>query len=653
MHIRFDNFEFDSDLGVFHESGIKINLQPKELAVLEVLFRRHGKLVTKEQLINSAWNGANTSDESIARCISIIKSRLRDASPGADLLIKTEYGRGYRFTGSVSFLSQRTQQGNAKQKKIRDIFSKDILHCDPDTTVLEAAHLLYANQKSSIIVNQHHQAIGIWTEADAMTLNLSDPLVFDKKISEVMHSPVITIQEWKPLSDAVLIMRNKNIRHLLVVDKSAKASGVISQTDLVKSHGVESFLTIKDVKSVDYIRPLVITENLQISEIVQRIRLQHTEVAIIRLPGRDMFTFTERDLMGLIANKQLSIYIIDFVNKPLVTVSEEMTLLAARQLMEIEQIRHLVVLDSKGGLLKILSLGDILKVIEYSYVKLLEEILEEKKHLISVKEEHIQMLTNAVQQTAGMILISNKFGEIEYVNKAFENISGYTLDEVKGLNPRILKSGENSHEVYHELWQTLLTGQTWKGELCNRAKSGACYWVLASITPIYNNTGELKHFVAVEEDITERIEMETKLKEFEQRFKDTADAYPVMFWESGTDGKVFYLNHFWVEFTGCELKELYGNGWARQIHPDDLKVYLDYFQQAMIERKAFVVDHRLKNAAGEYRWVMNSGQPRINDKGTFLGFIGYCIDITERKIRELVAQNSAHQEGLTGLTMAV
>lgn len=97
----FNGFHIDNDHGIFHE-GRKLTLYPKELAVLVLLVQRADDLVSKEELIETVWNGAPTSDESIARCISVIKSRLRAASPGTDALIKTEYGRGYRFVGKVS-----------------------------------------------------------------------------------------------------------------------------------------------------------------------------------------------------------------------------------------------------------------------------------------------------------------------------------------------------------------------------------------------------------------------------------------------------------------------------------------------------------------------------------------------------------------------
>lgn len=102
FHAIFGNFTIDSDLGVVYEGKGSLNYQPKELAALCLLVEHAGQLVTKEQLIEKVWEGKSASDESIARCISAIKAKLRETCRGADSLIKAEYGRGYRFTGSVT-----------------------------------------------------------------------------------------------------------------------------------------------------------------------------------------------------------------------------------------------------------------------------------------------------------------------------------------------------------------------------------------------------------------------------------------------------------------------------------------------------------------------------------------------------------------------
>ncbi len=157
---------------------------------------------------------------------------------------------------------------------------------------------------------ENQTPLGIWTEADALNLDLAEPEMFwISRICDVMSQPVITIVEDKPIADAVNLMLSKGIRHIAVVDKNGMASGIVTQSDIIYSHGVESFMTVKDVKSVAYQRPWVIRENLEISKIVNRMRLNHTDIVIIHLDQRPMFSFTEHDVINLIAENTIDLSI--------------------------------------------------------------------------------------------------------------------------------------------------------------------------------------------------------------------------------------------------------------------------------------------------------------------------------------------------------
>jgi len=123
----------------------------------------------------------------------------------------------------------------------------------------------------------------------------------------------------------------------------------------------------------------------------------------------------------------------------------------------------------------------------------------------------LKNLETAVDQSNECIIITDAKGQIEYVNKAFEWITGYQRDELVGSNPRILKSGLTQQSVYHELWDTLNQGKTWRGELLNQRKDGRVYTVYSIITPVYNEQGECTHYIAVEDDITERKADEQRL----------------------------------------------------------------------------------------------------------------------------------------------
>ena len=126
-------------------------------------------------------------------------------------------------------------------------------------------------------------------------------------------------------------------------------------------------------------------------------------------------------------------------------------------------------------------------------------------------EQEIHKLLQAVEQSPVSIVITSREGLIEYVNPRFTKVTGYTRDEAIGQNPRILQSGETPPETYQELWATLLGGNEWRGILRNRRKNGELFWEEASVSPIINERGEMTHFLAVKEDVTERIRVQQEL----------------------------------------------------------------------------------------------------------------------------------------------
>ena len=126
-------------------------------------------------------------------------------------------------------------------------------------------------------------------------------------------------------------------------------------------------------------------------------------------------------------------------------------------------------------------------------------------------EESLRKLSRAVEQSADTVVITDSHGVIEYVNPAFEALTGYTRDEARGQTPRILKSGEQGPEIYQEMWKTILAGNVFRGILVNRKKSGELYYVEESICPIRDAGGEITHFISNGRDLTERLRLEAQL----------------------------------------------------------------------------------------------------------------------------------------------
>lgn len=117
-------------------------------------------------------------------------------------------------------------------------------------------------------------------------------------------------------------------------------------------------------------------------------------------------------------------------------------------------------------------------------------------------ENELRTLSRAVKQSPASIVITDTAGAIEYVNPGFEQLTGYSFEEVKGKNPRVLKSGTTTPEEYKRLWDTITSGGEWRGEFRNKKKNGDIYWESASISPVTDEAGVITHFLAVKEDIT-------------------------------------------------------------------------------------------------------------------------------------------------------
>ena len=145
-----------------------------------------------------------------------------------------------------------------------------------------------------------------------------------------------------------------------------------------------------------------------------------------------------------------------------------------------------------------------------------EDVTEKRRN-----EAAVRKLSQAVEQSPSIVVITDRGGRIEYVNPKFTEVTGYGIEEVLGKNPRILKSGETPATEYKRLWETLAAGGEWRGEFHNRRKNGELYWESASLSALRDEAGRITHLLAVKEDISERKRLE---QEVETRNRELAHA---------------------------------------------------------------------------------------------------------------------------------
>ena len=176
-------------------------------------------------------------------------------------------------------------------------------------------------------------------------------------------------------------------------------------------------------------------------------------------------------------------------------------------------------------------------------------------------EDSLRKLSRTVDQAPLSIVMTDLSGVIEYANPYFTTVTGYSLEEVRGQNPRILKSGVTAPEVYAEMWRTLASGHVWRGELHNRKKNGDLYVELAVIAPVFDHTGRATHYVALKEDITDRTRIQLALRHSEERFRAIFEHAEVGMFETNPDGYITRGNRFLSTMLGYPLDQLIGRHW--------------------------------------------------------------------------------------------
>ncbi|HEV8245506.1 MAG TPA: PAS domain-containing sensor histidine kinase, partial [Polyangiaceae bacterium] len=242
------------------------------------------------------------------------------------------------------------------------------------------------------------------------------------------------------------------------------------------------------------------------------------------------------------------------------------------------------------------------------------------------------LLERLVETSADGLLVFDR--EYRYVlwNPAMEQISGLPAEKVLGalafdVFPFLLESAED------ELLREALAGRATsvKERPFYVSGSGRQGYYDAQYFPLRSQRGEIVAGIGIVRDVTEAKRARERIQETENRFKNMADAAPVLLWMSATDGLCTFFNQTWLDFTGRTLEQEWGVGWAEGIHFEDFQGCMDTYLAAFNRREIFEMEYRLRRHDGEFRWILDRGTPRYMPDGTFAGYIGSCIDITERK----------------------
>lgn len=250
------------------------------------------------------------------------------------------------------------------------------------------------------------------------------------------------------------------------------------------------------------------------------------------------------------------------------------------------------------------------------------------------------------------MLISDEQGVITQVNRQAERLLGYSVNELLGhsidiLTPNRFRDAHPTRRSQYAASPVVRSMGAGRAVMAQR-KDGSDVDVEISLSPI--QTAQGMFFASVLCDITERKHGEELLRASEAHFRRMADCSPMMIWITDALGEPTFVNKTWFDFTGLDpVQTLTYDDWINAIHPDDRKTCFKAYYQHSEMHSLITTEYRLQNANGDWCWILDKGMPLYDGRGTFTGYIGSAIDITERKVAEEQIKQLAFYDPLTQL----
>jgi PAS domain S-box-containing protein len=254
--------------------------------------------------------------------------------------------------------------------------------------------------------------------------------------------------------------------------------------------------------------------------------------------------------------------------------------------------------------------------------------ITDRKRTEQALQESKERFRHLFEQASDGIVLADMAGRYLDANRRTCQMLGYSHEELLAMKVTDILSPQDCRRLEH-IQAVLLDGRRHSGEWTLRKKDGGLLHVEVSA-----RLQSDKRWHAIVRDIAERKRAEAGLRESEAHFRMLADATPVLVWMAGTDRQVTWLNRSWLEYTGRNLDNELGDGWTTGIHPEDRTSCVDTFTVRFDRHEPFEMEYRLRKHDASYGWILSRGVPLLTSEGSFTGYLGASIDITDRKQAE-------------------
>ncbi|MET3999578.1 EAL domain-containing protein [Marinobacterium sp. MBR-109] len=397
--------------------------------------------------------------------------------------------------------------------KVAAICQAEIISIELGAPLSQAVASMARHHIGSVLVEDATRPVGLLTRSRAMQLVLQQSS--DSTLIEAgMLAPVLQVDANLSVDELGLEFISQSAAHAVVVGAAGQWVGIVSQSDIVNSQGLEHDLFLKSLEEITNFNVLRLSPDCSLRRAIERLRSVNYTAMLVGDDAQGWQIMTETDVIRLLAEAvDLDQPLANLALPRLISVDSRLSLYNVRRYFREHNCRHIGVEDHSGTVIGLASYGDILRSVELDYIYRLRELLHDKSRALQQSQHNLRLIERVINASREGIVITDGNGNIQSVNPAFTAITGYEAWEALGRNPSMLSSGRHDRQFYRQLWQTLERDGRWQGEIWNRRKDGSVYPEWLSITAIENDDGKITQYAAIFHDLTEAKRSEARMQQ--------------------------------------------------------------------------------------------------------------------------------------------
>ncbi len=519
---------------------------------------------------------------------------------------------------------------------LRDVMTAAVITVAPDRSVGHALGIMEQHKISALVVAEGNKPLGIFTERALIEIRVGREINYSLPIHQVMSSPPFTAPVDMNYREAYQQLIHNRIRHLIVIDHGGDLVGIVTGTDFLTHLGLEYFMEFKNVNQVMSRDVLTLKPSSTAFTAMNLMNDRRISSLVIEENNLPKGIVTERDLLRLIRSKLnlKTIQLADVMSQPVETVfSDVSTHRAAKVLLE-KGLRRLVVINSSGHYVGIITETDMIKGLRTSYTDHLKEVIQHQAKQIKEVKQQVEetFILDSMLQSAGDIAIAIMDTDLQILlhNQATLKLFDFTTENIVGKNAVMLHKTVPNQERFREAITTADNSGRYEFIL-QQQKNGTSYYLATTIFCIRDQGNNKIGFGLISQDVTSQKQYQASLQAERDFSKKIIDTTPSIICSITPKGIMQFINPAGKQVTGYSAADLQGKNWLDYFYAGkpgrQAQELLKNFQQGNVRE----YEVKLKNKHGDLREISWSSLKRFEEESDLAETLIIGNDVTGLK----------------------